>query len=134
VSQEALSFLFKGRKQRTKLSEFLKEEETTLATLVEESKQEPSARQLLALKDKLYISDHNWAYVVKTFSLKYGTIARLKKVRSVLNEEAQVKPTRTGNGAQRCIVKLLEEMFTRRAPATDTVRVKFAFDGRISTK
>lgn len=72
--------------------------------------------------------------MVKTFSLKYGTIARLKKVRSVLNEEAQVKPARTGNGAQRCIVKLLEEMFTRRAPATDTVCVKFAFDGCKITK
>lgn len=130
--EEALGHLFRGRDHRASLINYLETEKSTLAGLVEKHSAEPSLQELLGLKDKLYISDSRWSYVVKTFELKHGTIARLRRVRESLNTKAEVKPT--PNGAARSIDSILAALFKQQPPTSNTVRVKFAFDGCRITK
>jgi len=70
--------------------------------------------------------------VVKTFTLKHGTVARLRRIRENLNAKADITPT--PNGAARSIDGILASLFKKTPPTSDTVKVKFAFDGCRITK
>lgn len=112
--------------------EFLKQNDKLLAEAF--ATQEPALNQLLVMKDKLFISDHEWSLVARTFKLKHGTIYRLKKLRTELNNQSGVTPTASGNGSQRSIITILTNLFKANPPTTDKVRVKFAFDACRITK
>ena len=127
-----MDFLFKHRDKRRVLVEFLKQNDRLVAEAF--AAHEPTLNQLLILKDKLFISDHEWSLVARTFKLKHGTIYRLKKLRKRLNNESGVTPTASGNGSQKSIVNILTNLFKANPPTSNKVRVKFAFDACRITK
>lgn len=89
-------------------------------------------KQMLWLKDQLRIPDSKWPTIVETFHLPNGlTLHYIRKLRQAMAQELKALPTSTGHGAELSIH--LTWLLKTKPPTSDTVKVKFAFDGAIVT-
>lgn len=123
-----MNYFFKGTETKAALLGYL-DGQQGLIEMLSKPKEEPSTEALLHLKDRLFITDKNWKYIVKTFSLRSGKLCTIKEYRTAINKKAKVTKTANGKGTTRSIETILTELFTKDPPTSNTVKIKFAFDG-----
>jgi hypothetical protein len=120
----------------------LKEEPDLLSKLIIEipkinggTAAQPSIKELVAYKDKMRISDQDWAETVKTFGLgPYVRISAIRKQRMKDNEMTTIWPV-GGSGYEILLLPYLQQLLKQNPPSDPTlpVTVKFAFDGATMT-